>query len=116
MHGVDVHKLPFGTTLLVVTQNNLYKITKKHGSEVIVQGGKYMIEPSEAVFAGSSFGGSMLKIGWIDYGLLMEFYVKKIKKNIKTSPVKAVRILGNGWEYDMEWKTGSDNLSLFKSN
>lgn len=102
--GIDVHKLIAGTKILVVTKNNLYKLIKTAESKhVIAQGGKYLLEPEEVVFTGSTFGGSMLKIGWIGYGMLMEMFLLNQNKKITTSPVKAARVIGNGWEYDLDW-------------
>jgi hypothetical protein len=102
--GIDVHKLPAGTTVLVITKNNLYKLVKAaERKHVIAQGGKYLLEPTEVVFTGSTFGGSMLKIGWIGYGMLMEMFLLDQNKRIKTSPVNAARVIGDGWEYDLDW-------------
>lgn len=102
--GVDVHKLKAGTILLIMTRNNLYKLIKTDRDGIVyAQGGKYFIEPTEVYFSGSTFGGSMIRIGWIGYGMIMEMHIVEKKKGIKTSPVQAARIIGNGWEYDIEW-------------
>lgn len=102
--GIDVRKLKAGTILLVMTKNNLYKLVKTDKDGVVyAQGGKYLIEPVEVYFSGSTFGGSMIKIGWIGYGMIMEMHIIEKKKGIKTSPVQAVKIIGNGWEYDIDW-------------
>ncbi len=103
--GINVHKLKAGTILFVVTKNNLYKLVKtKEDRMVIAEGGKLLGGPTEVVFSGSTFGGSMIKIGWIGHGMFMEMYVLKEKRRIKTSYVKSARIIGDGWEYDMDWE------------
>jgi len=105
-YGINVHTLKPGTTVLAVTRNSLYKIIKGDRDEydVIIQGGKRFYEPIGVNFSGSTFGGSMMKIGWIGYGMHMEFYVPLFRKTFRTTGVEAARIVGNGWEYDMDWK------------
>jgi len=102
--GIDVHRLKAGMIVLVTTKNSLYKLIKtaEHGI-VYVQGGKYFIESTEVYFSGSTFGGSMIKVGWIGYGMIMELHIIEKKKAIKTSPIRAARVIGNGWEYDIDW-------------
>jgi len=103
--GIDVRKLKPGTLLLVMTKNSLYKITKcDRVDEVWVQGGKHIATPKMCLFTGSTFGGSMIKIGWIGQGMRMEIYFPEKKAVLKTSAVRAARIVGDGWEYDMGWK------------
>jgi hypothetical protein len=102
MNGIDVHKLKPGIIILAVTRNSLYKIIKKEGRNVIVQGGKKFIEPKEVIFLGSSIrGGSSIKIGWIGYGMKMEMCDDS--NNYITSIVLAARLIGDGWEYEMNW-------------
>lgn len=104
-YGISIHKLKAGTTVFAVTKNSVYKIIKssKDQYEVTIQGGKHFLEPVYANFSGSTFGGSIMKIGWIGYGMYMEFYVPSHKKKYRTTPVEAARIVGDGWEYDMDW-------------
>lgn len=101
--GINVHKLKTGTMVLVVTKNNLYKIIKQDGGEqaVTLQGGKYYLEPTSVFFTGSTLGGTMLKIGWIGYGMKMEFF--EGTKKLSTSSVMAAKVVGDGWEYNMDW-------------
>lgn len=101
--GIDVHKLAIGIKMLVRTQNSLYRIEKCEDG-VIVEGGKYFPQPIKTRFLGSNFGGSMLKIGWIGFAMSMEF-VSPIDpaRVVHTSPVCTAKIIGNGWEYEMEW-------------
>lgn len=102
-NGINVHKLKAGTLVLVATKNSLYKIARTDVyDEVMIQGGKYFPNPTLARFTGSTFGGSMIKIGWIGYGMSMEIHSGAAR--LKTSWVRSARIVGNGWEYDMGWK------------
>ena len=104
-YGINVHRLKVGTVILALTRNSLYKIIKgaRDQHDITIQGGKYFTEPTPANFSGSTFGGSMMKIGWIGYGMYMEIYAISHKKKYKTTPVEAAKIVGAGWEYDMEW-------------
>ena len=104
-YGINIHLLKPDILVLVVTKNNLYKLTKGHEDkyDVSIQGGKLFPEAKKIKFTGSTFGGSMLKIGWIGKGMLMEMYCVEDDKVYKTSGVMAARIIGDGWEYDMEW-------------
>jgi hypothetical protein len=52
----------------------------------LIQGGQYFVEPVEATVSGSTFGGSMLKAGWLGVGLRMEIYYEG--KRTVTSPVQ----------------------------
>ena len=104
-NGIHVHKLKPGTLILVATKNSLYKIVKSDVTdEVVIQGGKYVSHPKLARFTGSTFGGSMIKLCWIGFGMQMEIYIPEDKMKLKTSVVHAARVIGNGWEYDMDWK------------
>jgi hypothetical protein len=104
-YGINVHKLKPGTTVYAATKNSVYKIVKCDTDQyrVWIQGGKYFPQPAEANFSGSTFGGSIMKIGWIGYGMYMEIYSLSHRKKYKTTPVEAARVVGNGWEYDMDW-------------
>ena len=106
-YGINVHDLKPGTIVLAVTKNSLYKIIKGKLDkyDILVHGGKHFLEPVKGNFSGSTFGGSMIKIGWIGYGMHMEIHIPSYKKTYKTTPVKAARIVGNDWEYTMEWES-----------
>ncbi len=103
--GVNVHKLKPGMIVIAYTLNSRYKIIKgfKDKYDVTIQGGRYFPEPTEVNFAGSTFGGSMLKVGWIGYGLHMEFHIPSIKKTYTTTSVRAAEVIGNGWQYAFDW-------------
>jgi len=103
--GINVHNLKPGIIVLVSTKNSTYKIVKgdKDKHHIIVQGGSRFPEPTDSNFAGSTWGGSMIKTGWIGYGMHMEIHVPSVKKSYITSRVWAAKVIGDGWEYEMEW-------------
>jgi len=56
------------------TRNSLYRLWMLNPFEgrVRIQGGTFFDEPVEAVIAGATAGGSMLKVGWILRGFHLE--------------------------------------------
>lgn len=90
--GIHLAELPPITALLVRTQNTLYRITvlQPLESKVLVQGGRFFDEPTEARLNGASFGGSLLKTAWVGIGLRME--IGHNGRRIVTSPVRAIDV------------------------
>jgi hypothetical protein len=88
--GVRLTTLQPLTTLLVTTQNNLYRIIVREGANVLVKGGQFFPEFTDAHLTGSGFGGSMIKLAWIGVGLRMEIWSDG--RPIITSPVRLIRI------------------------
>ena len=90
--GVGLAELESLTTLLVRTDNSLYRITvlQPPQPKILVQGGRFFPETTEGRLAGSSFGGSFLKMAWLGCGLRMEIYSKG--QRIVTSPVRSIEI------------------------
>ena len=78
--------------LRVRTLNTTYQLTLLDPWEarVLVQGGTYFAQPTEAVVSGSTFGGSLLKTRWIGCGMRME--IKSEQVNVVTSPVRSVAV------------------------
>ena len=103
--GIDVSKLDPGVRIIVETRNSIYKIYIDEG-KMFVEGGDYIQGRQEAVMTGSTFGGTLMKMGWIGYQMKMEFYMSEDKKVLSTSPVQAALVQGDGWEYEMEWPGG----------
>lgn len=103
--GIDVTKLKPGTKIFVCTINNLYQITIIDGCKVKVKGGKYFDSEIETYLNGSTWGGSMIKLGWIGFDMHMEF--AHFQCLVLTSRVQAAIILGKDWHYDFKWNEDS---------
>ena len=75
-NGIGLIDVDAFTTLVVRTDNSVYRITilKPHTREVLVEGGAFFPERTRACLSGSSFGGSCLKLGWVGLGLHLEFH------------------------------------------
>ena len=91
--GVGLAELDPITSLRVQTENTLYEITvpRPPRSTVLVRGGRFFPETTEASFGGSSLGGSCLKLAWFGVGLHMEFHCTR--GLIVTSRVRAIEVL-----------------------
>ena len=87
---VGLGELDALTTLLVKTLNSLYRVVilEPPRPRILIQGGRFFPEPTEALLAGASFGGSMLKLSWLGCGLRME--VCSDGQCIVTSPVQSI--------------------------
>jgi hypothetical protein len=90
--GVALGELDPITTLLIRTDNSLYRVTvtRPEAREVLVQGGQFFPETTHACLSGSSVGGSLLRLAWVGIGLRMEFHAGGGR--IVTSPVRAIGI------------------------
>ncbi len=71
--GVFLRELGFGSRLFVQTKNTLYEIEKRKDAFYISGHKKYCPEPIKAYIAGSTWGGSMLKVGFVGLGMHLEF-------------------------------------------
>ena len=90
--GVDVREVAAGAIVIVRTRNSCYRLVmvEPETQRVLVSGGDWFPEPTEAQLVGATGGGSMLKPGWIGVGLRMEF--RHINQPITTSLVDAITI------------------------
>ena len=90
--GVDVRQLAPGTIVMVRTRHSRYRlvVVEPETQRVLVSGGDWFPEPTEAQLAGATGGGSMLKPGWIGVGLRVE--LRHVNQPITTSLVDAITI------------------------
>ncbi len=88
--GVDLLELPVLTCLEVQTQNTAYEVVvlSPFESKVLVQGGRFFVEPTESYLCGSSYGGNLLKVSWVGVGMCLE--VMREGRRIVTSTVQSV--------------------------
>ena len=94
LEGVSLMTLEACDTIHVRTRNSAYEIflLDPDSGRALVRGGEYFAEPVEATVSGSTFGGCMLKAGWLGVGLRMEIYVNG--QRTVTSPVQSLRVEG----------------------
>ncbi len=92
LDGVALRTLdPFDTVCARTLNNDYYIfILEPESGKALVQGGRYFSEPIEATVSGSTFGGCMLKIGWLGVGLRIEICAGG--QRIVTSPVRSLYV------------------------
>ncbi len=72
--GVFLNSLPAGASLEVQTEHHQYRIRNCQRSQVLISGHpQYCPRPLRARVHGSTWGGSMLKQGFIGRGMRLEF-------------------------------------------
>src|SRR5215475_14573626 len=92
LEGVALMALEACDTIHVRTRNSDYEITllDPKSGRALVRGGECFAEPVEATVSGSTFGGCMLKAGWLGVGFRMEIYANG--QRTITSPIKSLSI------------------------
>jgi hypothetical protein len=92
LEGVILGTLGACDTIQARTRNSDYEIfmLDPKSGRAMVRGGKYFADPVEATVCGSTFGGCMLKVGWLGVGLRMEIYANG--QRTVTSPVQSLRV------------------------
>jgi hypothetical protein len=92
LEGVTLMTLNACDVIHVRTRNSDYEIflLDPKSGRALAQGGEYFAEPVEATVSGSTFGGCMLKVGWLGVGLRMEIYANG--KRTVTSPVQSLHV------------------------
>ena len=90
--GIALHTLSPSATIHARTYNSEYhfQLVDPEQGRVLVQGGRFFLEPAAAVVTGSTFGGCMLKLGWLGLGLCIEICAGG--QRIVTSPVQSIFI------------------------
>lgn len=72
--GVYLDELEQGRILEVQTENHLYRIVNCGKGEALICGHpEYCPIPAAATISGSTWGGSMLKMGFVGIGMRLEF-------------------------------------------
>lgn len=90
--GVGLGDLDALTTVMIKTLNTRYRVIvlEPPRAKILIQGGEFFPELTEAQLAGASLGGSMLKLSWLGCGLRMEVCVDG--QRIVTSPVQSIEV------------------------
>ena len=90
--GVGLAELDPLTTVMVETLNTRYRVIvlEPPRPRILIQGGEFFPELTEARLAGATMGGSLLKLSWLGCGLRME--VCADGQRIVTSPVRSIEV------------------------
>lgn len=83
--------LQVGKRLKVQTKNTLYVIEKRGEKEFYISGSqRYCPTPVRANIHGSTWGGSMLKVGFVGRGMHLEFSISGHEGAITTSEIQEI--------------------------
>ena len=93
MEGIDITKLDVGTKLEINTANSTYnfEVTEKE-RYLLCQGGRHLPHWKMVYIPGKR----------IEHGMQISMYIDKAR-TLVTSPVKGARVIGESWEYQMDW-------------
>lgn len=92
--GADLRKLPVNGILKVTTKNTVYVICRLAEGEEdwpyeISGSPRFCPTPERAYIAGSTWGGTMLKMHYIGRDMHMQFHLKKCpERTYTTTPVR----------------------------
>jgi len=90
--GVFLEGLPPDTVLHIRTQNHFYTaLFLGEGTALISGHPQYCPEPVQVTIAGSTWGGSMLKLRFIGRGMHLEFHHPAYSTPIITSAIQEIR-------------------------
>lgn len=94
--GLYVSSLPASITLLIETQNSHYQLVILDPIRMSVRVSSYdskvVREPFNGIINGSTFGGSMIKLGWIGVGMCLEIHMAN-GRTLTTSPTKKISLV-----------------------
>ena len=80
------------TVLQIQTQNHCYTAVLLSGSQALISGHPhYCPEPVLVAIAGSTWGGSMLKLRFIGRGMHLEFHHPQYRTPIVTSRIQEIQ-------------------------
>lgn len=101
--GIDVTKLKPNTKIEIKTKNGEYYIELLDNQGNVKIKGSRIPTPTNAYFSGSTWGGSIIKLHWIGFGMYMEFSLND--KPFWTDAVKTAKIIGQDWEFEFDWNS-----------
>jgi hypothetical protein len=90
--GVFLHDLPPSTVLEIQTMHHCYRAVLLGGSDAMISGHpEFCPEPVLVAIAGSTWGGSMLKLQFVGRGMHLEFHHPEYPTTIVTSAIQDIR-------------------------
>jgi hypothetical protein len=88
--GVNTKEIKEGATLTIKTEHRVYTLEKRPDGFYISGHPKYCPGPTMVTIVGSTWGGTMLKSGFIGRGMLLEFTLPDKKEPITTSVIEEI--------------------------
>jgi frataxin-like iron-binding protein CyaY len=101
--GVFLKRLKAGDVLTVDTRNSTYilEVVDPEKWVVNIQGGIRFPESTEVTINGSTWGGSMLKIGFVGNGMCLEIRIPSEKHRLNTSCIENIHVKTDKFSYDV---------------
>ncbi len=124
--GIFMKDIPEDTLTYVHTRNTLYTLAIIDGEigKIAMEGGKHFPLPEICYLRGSTFGGSMLKIGWVGKemclevirakgGILTTSFIRAI--TIEHDPSKAKEMVASAQETEPKQLTGEEFSAILET-
>jgi hypothetical protein len=90
--GVFLKDLPPATVLQIDTRHHSYTLVFLGESNALISGHpRYCPDPVPVAIAGSTWGGSMLKLRFLGRGMHLEFHHPEYRTPIVTSAIQEIR-------------------------
>ena len=90
--GVFLKDLLPSTVLQIQTMHHCYTAVLLGGSDALISGHpEFCPRPVQVAIAGSTWGGSMLKLQFVGRGMHLEFHHPEYPTPIVTSPIQEIR-------------------------
>jgi hypothetical protein len=90
--GVFLRDLPPSTVLQIQTMHHCYTAVLLGGSDALISGHpEFCPLPVQVAIAGSTWGGSMLKLQFLGRGMHLEFHHPEYPTPIVTSAIQEIR-------------------------
>jgi len=90
--GVFLKDLPPATVLEIETRHHSYTLVFLGESSALISGHpRYCPEPVPVAIAGSTWGGTMLKLRFVGRGMHLEFHHPEYRTPIITSAIQEIR-------------------------
>ena len=88
--GAHLKKLAVGRALRITTQNRVYMLRKTDQGYTICGHPRYCPQPTECVPSGSTWGGSLLRVGFVGRGMRFQAFMRNAEITVTTSVVEEV--------------------------
>jgi len=102
--GMKVVDLPVGKTLFLRTDNRVYRLERRADGLYLSGHPEHCPEPTPVTIHGSTFGGSMIKAGYIGRGMELEYHIvgRSPREIVTTSQIGDIEIIGEEREKSEE--------------
>lgn len=102
--GMKVEDLSVGKTLKLTTENRVYRLERRADGLYLSGHPEHCPEPTPVTIHGSTFGGSMIKAGYIGRGMDLEYHIvgKSPREIVTTSEIGDIEIIGEEREKSKE--------------